>query len=185
MSLSPNKGYNLQATGSNAGTWGVQLNQNVFSIIDSNLGGQVSINCAGSSNVVQNSTQAQSLIQNLSGVLTGSIEYQLIQAGGFWIIANGTTGAFTVTVKTSAMGSTGVIVPQGTTAFVYSDGTDVDFGTSMFSQQNYGLDVGTAAALVVTTRGPLATMTTGTQVIVKASLITSRHIPYNVACILG
>lgn len=111
-SYSPNRGIPLPTVGDDDDQWGTLQNQGV-GIIDSNLGGQASINVAGNSNVTANTSQAQNLIQSLSGVLTGNIEYILPPVGSFYIIVNGTTGDFTVTVTTVG-GSSGVVVPQGT-----------------------------------------------------------------------
>lgn len=117
--FTPNRGYNNQATGDNPNTWGTVVNAN-FTTIDSNLGGTLSISVAGNSNVTLSSSQAQNLIHNLTGILTGNINYIFPAAGGFFSINNGTTGSFTVTV-TVVGGSGGVLIPQGTTQNIYID----------------------------------------------------------------
>lgn len=46
--------------------------------------------------------------------------------GSFYILKNSTTGAFTLTAITSAVGSTGPVLPQGgEPVLVFSDGTDI------------------------------------------------------------
>lgn len=119
MTTTPNKGYTLQTTGSNNGTWGVQLN-NIFSIIDLNLGGLLVKSVAGSSNVTLSSTEAENIYQRMTGILTGNIQYVLPNLGGFYIIENATTGAFTVKVVSTVSG-TGITVAQGTTVAVFVD----------------------------------------------------------------
>lgn len=119
MSLSPNAQFNLQSTGSNNGLWGVNLNSN-FSIIDGIYGGRVSVSCAGSSNITISTSQAQNLFQILTGALTGNILYILPATGGFFFVTNNTTGAYTVTVVNTALG-TGVAVPQGTSQLLFSN----------------------------------------------------------------
>lgn len=119
---STHKGYDLQATGSNRGLWGVILNNN-FQIIDKNLGGRVSDDVAGSVDVSVTSTDAQNIYHKLTGILTGDIEYVVPDAGAVFFIENATTGDYTVTV-TNAIGGTGVLVPQGDTMLIYSNATD-------------------------------------------------------------
>lgn len=118
---STNKQLALQGTGDNSGTWGAVLNSSVFQILDSNLGGQtaVTINTA---DVTLTQTQANSLIQTLTGTLTGNRNLIFpASQGGFWVIENGTSGSFSVTCKNS--GGTGVAIPQGYQSLIYLNGT--------------------------------------------------------------
>lgn len=146
--LSPNKGYSLQQTGENAGTWGVVLDQ-TLSIIDLNMGGVLSLSVAGSTDVTLTSTQAENAIYNFTGALTGNISVKFPAVGSFYIIKNSTTGAHTLTVKTSAGGSTGPVVPQGAVMMVYTDGTNATPDRNGVSLG--GVDSGTGSAYVVTT----------------------------------
>lgn len=120
MANTSNKLYPLQVTGTNVGTWGVVLNTGVFQVIDNNLGGTLDINVAGSSDVNLTASQASYLIHNLTGALTGDINYIFPALGGFYAINNGATGAHTVTVEVAG-GANGIVIPQGTTATVYID----------------------------------------------------------------
>lgn len=120
-SYSPNKNFILQNTGEDLNTWGINLNANL-SLIDENLGGTLNISVAGSSNINLTLTQAANLIHNLTGALTGNINYNFPANGGFYAINNQTTGAHTVTVTVQG-GSGGILVPQGTTTTVYIDAT--------------------------------------------------------------
>ena len=115
----PNRNYVLQATGEDVNTWGVNLNSNL-SIIDLNLGGTLNLNVGGNSNITLSGSQAENLIHNLTGALTGNIDYIFPEAGGFFAINNQTTGAYTVTVQVTG-GSGGIVVPQGTTTTIYID----------------------------------------------------------------
>lgn len=124
VAYTPNKGYSLPTVAGDLNQWGVFLNQGT-SIMDNNMGGQAIVNVAGAADVTATAANAQNLVQSLTGVLTGDISYLLPNVGSFYIINNATTGAFTVTVKTTAGGSSGVIVPQGTQLAVYSRGGDV------------------------------------------------------------
>lgn len=102
----------LQGTGDNVNTWGSLLNTAVFANIDQALGSPYAANVAGSADVTLSQTNALNLVHNLTGILTGNINYIFpASAGRIVVINNGTTGAFTVTVKAS--GGAGVTVVQG------------------------------------------------------------------------
>ncbi len=111
MSFSPNKNYNLQATGANVNTWGVVLNS-ALSLIDNNLGGTLTLSVAGSSNVNISVSQSQYLIYNFTGALTGNINVIFPAQGGLYFINNRTTGNYTLTIK-SGSSTANVLVPQG------------------------------------------------------------------------
>jgi hypothetical protein len=59
----------------------------------------------------------------ITGLLTANVNLILPNIGKTWIVKNSTTGAFTVTVKTSA--GTGVVVAQTTAANVFFDGVNI------------------------------------------------------------
>lgn len=123
-----NRGYTKQDTGENVGAWGPPLNGN-FDIIDANLSGTHTVALSGS-NVTLTAEEAEDLRIELTGTLLANVSVLLPAQRGFWIIDNQTTGDFTVTVKTTAGGSTGVTADQGNTSLVYSDGTNVKYGNS-------------------------------------------------------
>lgn len=109
--FSPNKNYELQATGEHQGTWGVVLNSEALSIIDLNLGGRQAITI-NSSNVTLTAEEQENVFITLTGTLTGNRDLIFTAtAGGFFFIKNDTTGSFQVTAKPS--GGAGVVVPQG------------------------------------------------------------------------
>lgn len=155
MTLTPNKNYNNQSTGSNVNTWGIVLNSN-FSAIDLNLAGRLSISVAGSSNITVTANQAENLEHILSGVLTGSIQYIFPAVGGFYMVENGTTGAFSVTIM-CAGGTVGAIVPQGMRAIVFVNPDDTSVKVDLVGS-NYSIGTATAtggaAAQIVTTMIP-------------------------------
>jgi hypothetical protein len=157
-SFTTNRAYAQPLVGGDVGVWGPLLNNNV-AVLDANIsgGGASAVNCAGNSNVTATTAQAQNLVQYLTGALTGNIEYILPALGWFYIVDNATTGAFTVTVITSAGGSTGVVVPQGTTMVLYSDGTNVYSATDAYVASG-----GTVASLTVTGLLTAGTVDTGT-----------------------
>lgn len=117
-----NKGYSNQSTGANRGQWGITLNNN-FSIIDKNVGGRLAVDVSGNSNITVSAGNAQYLYHKLTGTLTGNIQYILPDAGGFYIIENATSGAYTVKID-NILGGAGIIIAQGTTTLVYDNADD-------------------------------------------------------------
>lgn len=122
--FTPNKGYPVPTVSGDENLWGTELNDGL-AILDNNMGGVAAVNVAGGSNVTATAVQAQQLIQRLTGAITANIQYILPAVGSFYIIDNESTGAFSITVVTSATGSVGTVVPQGTGLAVYSDGVNV------------------------------------------------------------
>jgi hypothetical protein len=96
-----------------------------FDALDTAVTDQQSINCAGAADVTPASTIVNAMVLLLTGLLTGSINLKLPQVKRPYFVRNTTTGTFTITVKTTNGASTGVIVPQGSGCWVYSDGTNV------------------------------------------------------------
>tara|TARA_R110002126_G_scaffold101185_11_gene233157 strand:- start:6474 stop:7694 length:1221 start_codon:yes stop_codon:yes gene_type:complete len=90
-----------------------------------------SINVAGTGDLTLSGAQLNRISYNLTGVLTGNrniIVPATIQQ--YWV-TNATTGAFTLTVKTSA--GTGIAVAQNAAQILYCDGTNVVIGQTASS----------------------------------------------------
>ena len=168
MATTTNKGYPLPTVGGDTDTWGTLLNQGLV-LADSNLGGTASIDCSGSSDITLTSTQASNYILSLTGILTGNISVKVPQTGSFYRVVNGTTGAYTINVKTTNVSSVGVVIPQGSTWEVCSNGTNVSPCNWNDGTQFYGVDSGTASALSVATRVPIAAYFTGLLVSVQVA----------------
>jgi len=130
---SSNLKLTVQATGENSGTWGQITNTNLL-ILEQAIGGYQSIGITSaatltfSNGVVSNGkNQVIKLTGTISGnknvVIPDSIEKT-------YIIENATTGAHTVTFKTSSgTGVTWSATDKGT-KILYSDGTNVEEGLS-------------------------------------------------------
>lgn len=115
-----NRGYQLQATGDNPNSWGGVLNTNVFTLIDTNLGGNLSLSVAGSANVTLNATQAQNLYYSFTGALTGNITVFFPSGAGLYCVNNATSGAFTLKIgPTGATGGNLLTVAQGSTVIAF------------------------------------------------------------------
>jgi hypothetical protein len=126
-----NKGLTEPANGSL--NWDAPLNTN-FDIIDSAFGGAVTKSVTGLTGTI---TLAAADYQNLIIIFTGTLSANLIYqvpsgVGGQWTLINQTSGAFTLTFRTAAAG-TSVVVPTGYNATVFSNGTNVYTATSLVS----------------------------------------------------
>ena len=71
------------------------------------------------------SAQASNTIQTYSGALLANEIIVVPATVQLYTVTNNTTGSFSLTVKTSAGGGTSVVVPQGTSLVLISDGTNI------------------------------------------------------------
>jgi|GEM_PF-2842809 len=80
----------------------------------------------GNVNVVLTNAETSYEIIDFMGILTGNITVTVPSAANRWVIKNTTTGAFTITLKLAT--SSGVVVQQGTSSAMFTDGTtEVEF----------------------------------------------------------
>lgn len=96
--------------------------------LDGTTAGFLLLSVAGSSNVTLTRTQGLNKLFKFTGALTGNISVLFPAALGSareFVVWNATTGAYTLTVKTTAGGSSGVAVTQGTKTILAHDDTDV------------------------------------------------------------
>jgi len=120
----------VQATGENSGTWGQITNTNLL-ILEQAIGGysSVALNATTGATLTYSNgalSNGKDAVIKLTGTITGNVNVVIPDSvEKTYIIENATSGAFTVTVKTSS----GNGVTWGTTdkgkKMVYSDGTDV------------------------------------------------------------
>jgi hypothetical protein len=127
-STSTNLKLTVQATGENSGTWGQITNTNLL-ILEQAIGGYSSIAVTSGATLTFSNgalSNGKDQVIKLTGTIAGAINVVVPDAiEKTYIIENATTGAYTVTVKTSS----GSGVTWGTTdkgkKMVYSDGTNV------------------------------------------------------------
>lgn len=143
MPSTPNKGYEVQTTGTNSGTWGNVLNDNMISYADLNIGGIVTKSLA-STPVALSASESRNAILRLTGTLLANVQVTT-SCIGFFFVENLTSGAFTVTVRNSSV-VTAATIPQGTRATVISDATN---GCRVASDS--GFEPGTTMTFVQTT----------------------------------
>lgn len=171
-SYTTNKDLQKPANGDYVGDWEIPVNGN-SDILDKALGGVTSLSLTNA-DVTLTMSQAQALRIILTGSLSANITIYFPAIGGEWLVYNNTTGAYTVTFKTVAVGSVGVETPQGYRSAIGADGTDVWFidtrpGSSL--PQNIApnstttkfdsLGIGTAASGVVGEIRASGTVTSG------------------------
>lgn len=74
---------------------------------------------------------AQNLRLLLNGTLSANVTVSVpAGVGGFWIVDNQTTGPFSVSIKTTSVGSAGVFALQGYRSLLFSDGANINFADS-------------------------------------------------------
>lgn len=112
--------------------------------VQQTIGGVLNKSVAGNSDVALTAVEAGHGILILTGAITGNIAL-VVPASPTrgWKVRNYTTGAFSITVKTAA--GTGVVAAQAADTPVYTDGTDVLYGTSIIPQTE--AEAGTATTL--------------------------------------
>jgi hypothetical protein len=124
----------LVGTGEQAGTWGTTTNNNFGSAtpgtyqgFEQAIGGRADVTMSGTTTLsLTNSNAAQdarALYLNLSGTLSGAADLVVPTLQKSYLVKNGTTGGFAVTIK--VIGQTGVSIPNGKTVWVYNNGTDI------------------------------------------------------------
>lgn len=117
----------LQADGENDSLWGQKANT-VFQLLEEAMDGYLAKDVAGSDDVTLTalngtSDESRQRVLKFTGTLTGNIDVIVPTAEKLYMMWNGTSGSFTLTVKTSA--GTGVEIPQGGKAILFCDGTNV------------------------------------------------------------
>jgi hypothetical protein len=124
----------LVGTGEQAGTWGTTTNNNFGSAtpgtyqgFEQAIGGRADVTMSGTTTLsLTNSNAAQdarALYLNLLGTLSGAADLVVPALQKSYLVKNGTTGGFAVTIK--VIGQTGVSIPNGKTVWVYNNGTDI------------------------------------------------------------
>jgi len=128
--------YKLQLpdTGTEAGTWGTIVNTNMGSTIstyqgiEQAIGGYSSVSFSSASETLAYSNitgnqNFRSLYINCTGTPGAAATLTVPAIQKMYIVKNGTTGGYNITVKIGA--STGTVVPNGKTMLLYANGTDV------------------------------------------------------------
>lgn len=168
-SLTTNKGLSKVTVGTEVGTWGPYINTDM-DILDKSLGSTVSY-ALSSSNQTVSSTDAQNQRILLTGTLTANISLIFPSGvGGDWIVTNNTanSGGPWIVTGTTGLGLT-TTLPQGSSCFIYSDGTNVQQAVTTSLSNNSVTNAILAQATAYTIKGNPTSSTTNVQ---DASLST-------------
>jgi len=127
--------YAGEATG-----WTAYVNAN-WSRIDTALGAVQPINLGGAGAVTVTLTSTYPIVSypsggnasyipmilSVTGAMTGNCIIRVpASVCGAWIVVNGTSGAYTLTVDNATGGGTSVVCQQGYVTSIYCDGTNID-----------------------------------------------------------
>jgi len=136
---SPNLRLELITTGEQQGTWGSTTNTNLGTLLEEAIGGYVSVSVTDGADTTLTTSngsadQSRNMVINLAGTLTATRNVICPAIEKLYVVKNATTGGFAVTFKVS--GQTGVSVPNGSTYFLYVDGTDARLINGTIAAQN-------------------------------------------------
>lgn len=142
------------ARGGYVDTWDEPLYAN-WQTLDAAVSGTTTITLSNSNVVLTvptfptnaNPPSVGTSCQNLRLYLTGTLAANLTiyipaTVGGFWIVDDVTVGSYTVTIKTTAVGSTGVNSVKNKAIIIYSDGTNVKLADSGVLDPQYLVPTG-------------------------------------------
>jgi hypothetical protein len=115
----------------------------------------LNLNVAGNSNVTETSAQAQNIIQQFTGVLTGNITVFVPATVQIYFVYNDTTGPYTLTL--AATGGTGIEITQGANAILYCNGTNVVNAFTATITSNLTIPAGSASSPSLNVTGSLST----------------------------
>lgn len=129
---STNLRLSLIGTGEEQGTWGNTTNTNFGTLLEQSITGYTSVPVTDGADTTLTtangaSDQARNMVLNLTGSLTAARNVICPGTPKIYIVKNSTTGGYAVTFKVS--GQTGVSIPNGSTVFVYVDGSDAQLMT--------------------------------------------------------
>ena len=154
----------VQATGENSGTWGQITNTNLL-ILEQAIGGYDALGITSGATLTFTNgalSNGKNQVLKLTGTIGGAVNVVVPDSvEKTYVIDNATSGAFTVTVKTtSGTGVTWAAADKGT-KMVYSDGTNVvdtaftDLSSDYSPQLSADLDTNSQNIIIDTAHGIL------------------------------
>lgn len=124
---STNLKLQLMATGEDSGTWGVNTNNNLGTLIEESIVGADTISMVDANQTITIpdgvTGSGRKVYLNCTGVLTANRNLVVPTANKNYVVTNSTTGGFSIVVKTTA--GTGITIGPGLKRYVYADGTNV------------------------------------------------------------
>jgi hypothetical protein len=118
----------LPTTGELVGSWGSVVNNQITQMVEQAITGIATISTwSGASHTLTtangSTSESRCAILQCSGAPGAAAEVICPAQSKIYIVRNGVTGGYTVTLKTSA--GTGIAVPNGKVMWLYCDGTNV------------------------------------------------------------
>lgn len=151
----------LIGTGDQAGSWGVTTDSNFLNVFEAAIAGTANIAVTAADYTLSTANNAADEARNMairtSGVLTGNRAVIVPASSKLYLVYNGNSGAFTLTVKTAA--GTGVVIPQGQYVLLYCDGTNVN--SAALPTATYADATGAADVITATYNNVSATLIDG------------------------
>lgn len=115
-----------QASGENPDSWGGLLNS-TLNMIENAIAKTTAVATTGGTTTLTDTqyadNQARAMALDFSGVLASAAVIVVPTRSKMYVVRNGCTGAFSLTVKTTA--GSGIVVVQGTTVVLWCDGVSV------------------------------------------------------------
>tara|TARA_R110000868_G_scaffold45365_2_gene150519 strand:- start:3821 stop:5206 length:1386 start_codon:yes stop_codon:yes gene_type:complete len=140
----------LIGTGDQSGVWGTSTNTNLGTLIEQAITGVQSITLSGSTYTLTSFNgildQARNAALSFTGALSANCTVIAPAANKVYIVQNATSGGQTVTMSVGS-GST-VVVPNGQTYIVYTDGSNF-YSASNYTSSNVAITGGTIDGTVI------------------------------------
>lgn len=157
-------------TGTEAGTWGTLTNDNFQYALTQAIGGKATVTfTTTTTTLTPTSTNGlqdfRALFLTCSGSPGAAATLVVPAINKPYLIKNNLSGGYNLTVKIGA--STGTVVPNGKTMFLYANGSDV------ITTNDYFSTLATAGALTVGTSASPATTTLNGNLTVGTTAVTS------------
>lgn len=123
MPATTNRGYEVQTTGSNSGTWGSTLNDSMIQFLDQNMGGVTSLSVSASP-VTLTQSQARNGMIRITGTLLANVTIGAsgLVMTGFYYWENLTSGSFSVSFD-NGIGSS-LTLPQARRGVMWVDSSN-------------------------------------------------------------
>lgn len=144
---SPNLRIELIAPGEQANTWGYTTNTNLGTLIEQAISGEAAITMADANYTLTAlnglSDESRQMILLVGGTATATRSVICPAVNKVYVVTNNTSGSQSIVIKTAS--GTGITVVNGTTKFVWCDGTDFHECVTAASSITLGADPSTGS----------------------------------------
>lgn len=157
-------------TGEYSGTWGTQVNTGLTALVDTSIAGTATITMTAADYTLSTangaSDEARAMVLDLTGTPGAARNVICPAVSKIYVVYNNTTGGFAQTVKTAA--GAGISVPNGATAFLRCNGTDVVAALNYFGS----LTLNTSGLLKGNGTSAITAATAGTDYVAPGTATT-------------